>query len=132
LAALNRFISRLVEWALPFFKLLRKFGPFVWTKEADEVFQELKQYLTLLPVMVTPEPDEHLLLYITAKVEVVSMVLVTERLEPKQPQTVKGAPAPGSGSQDPDPMEGPQGQEASEFRIPEPAQSPKPSRGPGS
>jgi hypothetical protein len=98
LAALNRFISRLVEWALPFFKLLQKFGPFVWTKEADEVFQELKQYLTLLPVMVTPEPDEHLLLYIIAKVEVVSMVLVTEQLEPKQPQTVKGAPAPGSES----------------------------------
>jgi hypothetical protein len=62
------------------------------------VFQELKQYLNLLPVMVTPEPGEHLLLYITAKVEVVSMVLVTERLEPKQPQTVKGAPAPGSRS----------------------------------
>jgi hypothetical protein len=31
LAVLNRFISILVEWALPFFKLMQKFRPFVWT-----------------------------------------------------------------------------------------------------
>jgi hypothetical protein len=36
LAALSRFISKLAEWALPFFKLLRKSRPFVWTQEADE------------------------------------------------------------------------------------------------
>jgi hypothetical protein len=35
MAALSRFISRLAERALPFFKLLRKFGPFSWTKEAE-------------------------------------------------------------------------------------------------
>jgi hypothetical protein len=29
LIALSRFISMLVERALPFFKLLRKFGPFI-------------------------------------------------------------------------------------------------------
>jgi hypothetical protein len=33
LVALSRFISRLVERALPFFKLLRKSGPFAWTQE---------------------------------------------------------------------------------------------------
>jgi hypothetical protein len=38
LATLSQFISRLVEWALPFFKLLRKSGPFVWTEEAGEAF----------------------------------------------------------------------------------------------
>jgi hypothetical protein len=36
LAALSRFISRLAEWALPFFKLLRKSGPFIWTNDAEE------------------------------------------------------------------------------------------------
>jgi hypothetical protein len=30
LATLSRFISRLAEWALPFFKLLRKSRPFIW------------------------------------------------------------------------------------------------------
>jgi hypothetical protein len=38
LAALSRFIPRLAEWALPFFKLLRKSEPFVWTEEAEEAF----------------------------------------------------------------------------------------------
>jgi hypothetical protein len=42
--------------------------------------------------MVASEPGEHMLLYITAKAEVMSMVLVTERLEQKQPQVLKGAP----------------------------------------
>jgi hypothetical protein len=38
LAVLSRFISRLAEWALPFFKLLWKSGPFVWIKDAKEAF----------------------------------------------------------------------------------------------
>jgi hypothetical protein len=38
LAALSQFISRLAEWALLFFKLLRKSRPFVWTEETEEVF----------------------------------------------------------------------------------------------
>jgi hypothetical protein len=38
LAALSQLISRLAERALPFFKLLCKFGPFVWTDEAEETF----------------------------------------------------------------------------------------------
>jgi hypothetical protein len=37
LAALSRFISRLAEWALPFFKLLRKSSPFSWTEEATSL-----------------------------------------------------------------------------------------------
>jgi hypothetical protein len=78
LAALSRFISRLAERALPFFKLLRKSGPFIWTEDAEEAFQELKRYLTSPSVMVAPEPGEPLLLYITATSETVSMVLVAE------------------------------------------------------
>jgi hypothetical protein len=38
LAALRQFISRLAENALPFFKLMWKSGPFVWTKDAEETF----------------------------------------------------------------------------------------------
>jgi hypothetical protein len=38
LAALSRFISRLAKRALPFFKLLRKSGPFSWNKEAEQAF----------------------------------------------------------------------------------------------
>jgi hypothetical protein len=42
LAALSRFISRLVEMALPFFKLMRGSSPFAWTEEAEQAFQEMK------------------------------------------------------------------------------------------
>jgi hypothetical protein len=79
LAALSRFISRLAKRVLPFFKLLRKSGPFSWTEEAERAFQELKQHLVSLPILVAPEPRESLYLYIAAATEVVSMVLVIER-----------------------------------------------------
>jgi hypothetical protein len=36
MAALNRFISKLGERGLPFFKLLKHQEKFVWTLEADE------------------------------------------------------------------------------------------------
>ena len=35
LAALSRFISRLSEWGMPLYKLLKKTDAFVWTKEAQ-------------------------------------------------------------------------------------------------
>jgi hypothetical protein len=78
-AALSRFISRLDERALPFFKLLQKSVPFSWTEEAERAFQELKQHLVSLPILVAPEPGEPLYLYIAAATEVVSMVLVIKR-----------------------------------------------------
>jgi hypothetical protein len=100
LAALNRF-TRLAERALPFFKLLRKSGPFVWTNDVEEAFQELKRYLTSPPVMVAPELGEPLLLYIAATLEAVSMVLVAERLDPHAPHELMSSSADGSGSLDP-------------------------------
>ena len=81
LAALSRFISRLAERALPFFKLLRRSGPFSGTEEAEQAFQELKQDITSLPVLVATEPGETLFLYLAASAEAVSMVLVAERTE---------------------------------------------------
>jgi hypothetical protein len=78
LATLSQFIIRLAERALPFFKLLHKSGPFIWTDEEEDVFQELKRYFTSPSVTVAPEPREPLLLYITTTAEAVSMVLVVE------------------------------------------------------
>jgi hypothetical protein len=79
LASLNRFISRLAERALPFFKLLWKLGPFAWTEEAEQAFQELKQHLASLSILVALEPGEPLYLYIAAAAEAISMVSVAER-----------------------------------------------------
>jgi hypothetical protein len=98
LAALSRFISRLAERALPFFKLLWKFRPFVWTNGAEEMFQEFKRYLTSPSVMVVPEPREPLLLYIAATSEAVSMVLVAERPDPHALHELQSSSVDGSGS----------------------------------
>jgi hypothetical protein len=48
--------------------------------------------------MVAPEPGEPLLLYIVATSEAVSMVLVTERLNPRNPHELGSSSADGSGS----------------------------------
>ena len=79
ITALGRFISRLGERALPFFKLLKKRGPIEWTPEADEAFKKLKHYLSSPPILVAARPGEPLLLYVAATTQVVSAVLVAER-----------------------------------------------------
>jgi hypothetical protein len=91
LAALSCFISRLAKRALPFFKLLRKSGSFSWTEEAERAFQELKQHLVSLPIMVALELGELLYLYIAAASEAVSMVLVAERTT-QHPREVRKFP----------------------------------------
>jgi len=54
MAALSRFISRLGEKGLLFFKLLKALEKFTWTPEADKAFNKLKQFLTMPPVMTAP------------------------------------------------------------------------------
>jgi hypothetical protein len=129
-AALSQLISRLAEWALLFFKLLRKSGPFVWIDKAEEAFQKIKWYLTSLPVMVATEHGERLLLYIVAIAKVVGMVLVTERLEPPQPQGTKEASANGSGSQDLEPAGSHEVGVAAGSQLPEASLAPKHQVGP--
>jgi hypothetical protein len=41
MAALNRFISKLGEWGLPFLKLLKHHEKFAWTPEADQALAQL-------------------------------------------------------------------------------------------
>ena len=81
MAALNRFISRLDEKGLPFFKLLKKTDKFEWTEEANEAFKRLKAYLTSSPVLTPPKKYEDMLLYIAATSTVISTMIVVEREE---------------------------------------------------
>jgi hypothetical protein len=97
LAALSHFILRLAERALPFFRLLRKSGPFSWTKEVERAFQELKQHLVSLPILVAPEPGELLYLYIAVASETVSMVLVAERTAQQTQGSQQVLPGEGGG-----------------------------------
>jgi ribonuclease HI len=93
---------------------MRGSGPFTWTEEAERAFQEMKQYLTSLPVLVAPDPGETLFLYLAATAEVISMVLFTERSEhlpqgaPADPPAGEGGPASSSPTTSPT-SEGPAG-----------------------
>ena len=65
-AALSRFISKSAENALSSFKILNKAGPMKWTPEVDATLQELRTYLSSVPTLVAPKPQELLLLYLAA------------------------------------------------------------------
>jgi hypothetical protein len=89
MVALGRFISKLGEKGLPFFKLLKKEDKFVWDDEAQKAFEALKESLTTPPIMTPPIPKETLLLYISATTNVVSTVLVVEREQEGQAYPVQ-------------------------------------------
>jgi ribonuclease HI len=81
MVALNRFISKLGERGLPFFKLLEHQEKFVWTPEADQALAQLKDFLSKPPVLTAPRKKEQLLLYLTATTHVVSSAIVVEQQE---------------------------------------------------
>jgi hypothetical protein len=79
MAALNRFISKLGEWGLLFFKVLQHQEKFVWTLEADQALAQLKDFLYKPLVLTTPRKKEQLLLYLAVTTHVVSTAIVVER-----------------------------------------------------
>nr|ABF96908.1 retrotransposon protein, putative, unclassified [Oryza sativa Japonica Group] len=85
MVALSRFVARMGERGQPFFTLLKKQEKFVWTQEAEEAFIALKRYLSNLPVLVAPQPNEELFLYIAATPYSVSTIIVVEREKVQRP-----------------------------------------------
>jgi hypothetical protein len=79
LAALNRFISKYTECSLPFLKTLRGAKDFAWGPEQATTFESLKQHLSDLATLASPDPLLPLLLYIAASPYVVSAALVQEQ-----------------------------------------------------
>nr|GEZ77866.1 reverse transcriptase domain-containing protein [Tanacetum cinerariifolium] len=75
LASLNRFLSKSAEKYLPLFQTLKKCikkSDFRWTTEAEQAFQHLKQYLSDLPLLAAPKPQEELIMYLSATHEAIS------------------------------------------------------------
>ncbi|XP_075653797.1 uncharacterized protein LOC142624160 [Castanea sativa] len=77
-AALNGFIFRSADRCRPFFQLLNKLKGFEWTKECALAFQQLKEYLSRLPIMSRPEVDKILFAYIAVAIHAVSLVLIRD------------------------------------------------------
>nr|GEV44718.1 reverse transcriptase domain-containing protein [Tanacetum cinerariifolium] len=77
LASLNRFLSKSAEKSLPLFQTLKKCikkSDFHWTAEAEQAFQQLKQHLSELPLLVAPKPQEELIIYLSATYGAISDV----------------------------------------------------------
>ncbi|XP_071727688.1 uncharacterized protein [Rutidosis leptorrhynchoides] len=88
LAALTRFLSKATERQLPFFKTLKgylKQKSFVWTSEAEIMFQEMKKLLKTLPTLTAPVDGKTLYLYISVANEAFGSVLVAERDKIQKP-----------------------------------------------
>jgi hypothetical protein len=79
LAALNRFISKSAERSLPFLKTLCGAKDFAWGPEQAAAFESLKQHLSDLAILTSPDPSLPLLLYIASSPCAVSAALVQER-----------------------------------------------------
>ena len=76
MVALNRFISRSADRCRPFFLLMNKWKCFKWTEECAQAFQQLKDYLSHPPIMLSPKADEVLFTYIAVAPHAMSLVLI--------------------------------------------------------
>jgi hypothetical protein len=79
IAALNRFMAKLAEQSLPFFKVIRDSSIFEWVLEQQEAFDALKDHIQKLPTLASLQPDQPLISYVLATHTVVSGALVQER-----------------------------------------------------
>ncbi|KAK9049713.1 hypothetical protein SSX86_031318 [Deinandra increscens subsp. villosa] len=88
LAALHRFISKLADRSMPFFRTMKQATDkkqFLWTEEADKAFLELKQSLSTLTPVTAPATGEEVILYLSVGTEAISSVLCTERADQQVP-----------------------------------------------
>jgi hypothetical protein len=81
LAALRRFILWLGEKGFPLYQLLKKHECFSWTVEAHDALDKLKVTLAHALILTLPRGSEPLFLYIAETTQVVSVVIVVERVE---------------------------------------------------
>ena len=74
IAVLNRFISKVMNKFLPFFKTLKQ--AFAWTNECEIAFQELKLYLGNPPILSPSKEGENLYLYLAMSAIAMSSALI--------------------------------------------------------
>ncbi|KAK0574759.1 hypothetical protein LWI29_028594 [Acer saccharum] len=78
LASLNRFIAKLTDRCLPFFKALKKGKGIEWNEDCEKAFQALKDYLGRAPLLSKPETGETLYMYLSVSEVATSSVLVRQ------------------------------------------------------
>ena len=78
ITSLNRFVSKAKDKCLPFFHTLRK--SFKWMDECQKAFEELKKYLSSLPLLSLSKLREELYLYLAISQVAISVAFVREEV----------------------------------------------------
>ena len=76
ITALNRFVSRATDKCLPFFRTLKK--SFEWMTKCQQVFDDLKAYLSFSLLLSLSKLGEELFLYLAISPAVVNAALIRE------------------------------------------------------
>ena len=82
-AALNWFVSGATDKSLSFFRTLKK--SFEWTVECQQVFKDLKAYLSSPPLLSPLRPGEELFLYLAISLTAISVALIREEDKVQKP-----------------------------------------------
>ena len=85
MAALSRFVSAGGDKGHPYFQCLRRNNMFVWTRECEEAFENLKKYLASPSVLCKPKLSTPLHLYFTVTEKPISLVLLQEQNQVQRP-----------------------------------------------
>ncbi|XP_068461636.1 uncharacterized protein [Phaseolus vulgaris] len=85
MAALSRFVSASGERGHPYFQCLKRNNRFVWTKECEEAFVKLKEYLASPSVLCKPQMGAPLRLYFAVTEKALSAVLVQDQDQVQKP-----------------------------------------------
>jgi len=85
MAALSRFVSASGKKGHPYFQCLKRNNRFVWTKECEEAFAKLKEYLASPPVLCKPQAATPLRLYFAITERAISAVLVQDQDQIQRP-----------------------------------------------
>jgi len=79
MAALSRFVSVGGDKGHPYFQCLERNNRFVWTRECEEAFVNLKEYLASPPMLCKPKLGTPLHLYFAVTEKAISTVLLQEQ-----------------------------------------------------
>ena len=79
MVALSRFVSAGGDKGHPYFQCLKRSNRFVWTRECEDAFVKLKEYLASPPVLCKPELGTPLRLYFAVTKKAISSVLLQEQ-----------------------------------------------------
>jgi len=85
MTTLSQFVSASGERGHPYFQCLKRNNRFVWTRECEEAFVKLKEYLASLPVLCKPQVGTPLRLYFAVTEKALSAVLVQDQDQVQKP-----------------------------------------------